>query len=192
MASPLYADTRNKILTAAAELLKEKSFFEMTLADVAAKAGVSKGTLYYYYNNKNDILFDTADRYLDSLSDDLLSWVDNAEKDTSMPRLVRYVLSCGVFNESGNLRIYLISEAVSADGGIRDKLLQKYGYFKSILAQRIAARRPGADGDYLAWLLLTVMDGLIIQNQLRGDMDVAGFIERTASLFEKDAQKNLY
>ena len=185
MASPRYADTRDTILNAAAEILKEKSFFEMTLADVAKKAGVSKGTLYYYYNNKNDILFDTADRYLDSLSSDLLAWVDNAEKDTSLPRLVRYVLSRGVFNESGNLRIYLISEAVSADGGIRDRLLSKYAYFKTILAQRIADRRPGADGDYIAWLLLTVMDGLIVQNQLRGTMDVAGFIENTAQFFEK-------
>ncbi|MEA5051708.1 MAG: TetR/AcrR family transcriptional regulator [Oscillospiraceae bacterium] len=186
MASPLYADTRDKILTAAAKILREKSFFEMTLADVAAKAGVSKGTLYYYYNNKNDILFDTADRYLEGLSRDLLSWVDNAEKDTSMPRLVRYVLSRGVFSETGNLRIYLISEAVSVDGGIREKLLSKYRYFKTILAGRIAERCPGADGEYLAWLLLTVMDGLIVQNQLRSDMDAAGFIEKTAALFDGD------
>ncbi len=185
MASPLYADTRDKLLTAAAEILKEKSFFEMTLSDVASKAGVSKGTLYYYYNNKNDLLFDAADRYLEGLSADLLSWVDDASKDTSMPRLVRYVLSRGVFNDAGNLRIYLISDAVSGNGEIREKLLAKYRYFREILSRRITARRPGADGEYLAWLLLTVMDGLIVQNQLQnGGMDAAGFIEKTAALID--------
>ena len=37
-------------------------------------------------------------------------------------------------------------------GDVRDKLLEKYAHFKNVLAQKIAARKPGADGEYLAWL----------------------------------------
>ena len=42
---------------------------------------------------KRQILFDLTDRYLQKLSDDLLAWVDNEEKDTSLPRLLRYTFS---------------------------------------------------------------------------------------------------
>ena len=38
------------ILDTAEELLKVNSFSEVTLAKIAEKANISKGTLYYYYN----------------------------------------------------------------------------------------------------------------------------------------------
>ena len=65
--------------------MEERSFFDISLADIARAARISKGTLYYYYNSRDAILFDLTDRYLQKLSDDLLAWVDNEEKDTSLP-----------------------------------------------------------------------------------------------------------
>ena len=65
----------------------------------------------------------------------------------------------------------------------RDKLLEKYAHFKTVLAQKIAARKPGADGEYLAWLTLTVMDGMLVQSQLKNPaLDTDAFIEATARL----------
>ena len=40
------------ILDTAEELLKVNSFSEVTLAKIAEKANISKGTLYYYYKSK--------------------------------------------------------------------------------------------------------------------------------------------
>lgn len=146
-------------------------------------ARISKGTLYYYYNSRDAILFDLTDRYLQKLSDDLLAWVDNEEKDTSLPRLLRYTFSRGVYDKSGSMRLFLIAEAVSGKGDVRDKLLEKYAHFKNVLAQKIAARKPGADGEYLAWLTLTVMDGMLVQSQLKNPaLDTDAFIEATARL----------
>ena len=66
---------------------------------------------------------------------------------------------------------------------VRDKLLEKYAHFKNVLAQKIAARKPGADGEYLAWLTLTVMDGMLVQSQLKNPaLDTDAFIEATARL----------
>lgn len=63
------------------------------------------------------------------------------------------------------------------------KLLEKYAHFKNVLAQKIAARKPGADGEYLAWLTLTVMDGMLVQSQLKNPaLDTDAFIEATARL----------
>ena len=55
------------ILDTAEELLKVNSFSEVTLAKIAEKANISKGTLYYYYKSKNEILFAVTDRYLDTM-----------------------------------------------------------------------------------------------------------------------------
>ena len=48
----------------AEELLKVNSFSEVTLAKIAEKANISKGTLYYSYKSKNEIIFAVTDRYL--------------------------------------------------------------------------------------------------------------------------------
>ena len=82
MAAPLGTQIRERILESAAALMEERSFFDISLADIARAARISKGTLYYYYNSRDAILFDLTDRYLQKLSDDLLAWVDNEEKDT--------------------------------------------------------------------------------------------------------------
>ncbi|MFR1786652.1 MAG: TetR/AcrR family transcriptional regulator [Ruthenibacterium lactatiformans] len=113
MAAPLGTQIRERILESAAALMEERSFFDISLADIARAARISKGTLYYYYNSRDAILFDLTDRYLQKLSDDLLAWVDNEEKDTSLPRLLRYTFSRGVYDKSGSMRLFLIAEAVS-------------------------------------------------------------------------------
>ena len=111
MAAPRNENLRDKILDAAVRLLREQP--DISLAEVAAAAGVSKGTLYYHYKSKAELYLDIGERYWAKLSDDLLAWVDNPEKDTSIPRLVRYTISYGVFDESGPVRLHLFADALS-------------------------------------------------------------------------------
>lgn len=189
MAAPRNENLRETILDAAAALLRHSDFATVTLAQIAAAAGVSKGTLYYYYSNKDDILFDIADRYLRGLMEELLAWVDNREKDTGLPRLLKYVLERGVGDEFGNLRLYLIGAGVSGHDALRGRYIELYGQFQSTLAQRLAQRAPGADADHLAWLLLLLTDGLLVQKQLQNPA-LAGeaFQQKTVRLLARMAQ----
>ena len=57
MAAPHNDNIKEKILDAATALLAEKSFNEISLSEIAKKSGVSKGSVYYYYKNKDDILY---------------------------------------------------------------------------------------------------------------------------------------
>lgn len=182
MAKPLNDNIRERILITAKTLLAQQSFSDISLAQIAKKARISKGTLYYHYNNKYDILYDIASEYLNALADELILWVDNRDKDTSTERLARFVLERGVGDENGNLRIYLISEAVSGNGDVAQKLKGQYRIFKELLAKRIA-ERGGKDPEYTAWLLLAMCDGLMVQNQLENsELDIAEFIKKTAKL----------
>ena len=47
MAAPLGTQIRERILESAAALMEERSFFDISLADIARAARISKGTLYY-------------------------------------------------------------------------------------------------------------------------------------------------
>ena len=54
MAAPRNDNVKDKILDAATGLLNTQTFADISLAEIAAAAGVSKGTLYYHYKNKTD------------------------------------------------------------------------------------------------------------------------------------------
>ena len=62
MAAPRKDNVKEKILEATAGLLEHKTLSDISLAEIAAASGVSKGTLYYHYKTKTEILFDITDR----------------------------------------------------------------------------------------------------------------------------------
>ena len=55
---------REKIIDTSWELFYEKGFGETTINDIIAKAGISKGTFYYYFRSKDNLL-DTLSEILD-------------------------------------------------------------------------------------------------------------------------------
>jgi TetR/AcrR family fatty acid metabolism transcriptional regulator len=62
-------ETKNRIYTAAIDLMDRKGFEKITIADISKKAGVSVGAFYHYFKSKNDILaeiFFKADEYFSS------------------------------------------------------------------------------------------------------------------------------
>lgn len=46
----------DRILDAAIEVIAEKGFHQVRIADIASRAGVADGTIYLYFKNKNHIL----------------------------------------------------------------------------------------------------------------------------------------
>ncbi len=48
--------TRQKILTVALELIREKGYDSVTINDICAAAEVSKHTFYYYFESKDELL----------------------------------------------------------------------------------------------------------------------------------------
>lgn len=186
MAAPKNDNVKQQILDAAIVLFQEQH--DVSLAEIAKAAHLSKGTLFYHYPSKGELYLDIGERYWSKLLDDLLIWVDNREKDTSLPRLVRYTFIRGVFDESGQLRLRLFVEAISGEdeNEIQRRLNEQYAHFKNVLKTRIQERAPGSDGEQLAWLLLTLVDGLMVQNALQNEsMDVSAFIEWMSKSFPK-------
>lgn len=183
MAAPRNENIREKILSAAEDLLASEKMSDISLADIAKEAGVSKGTLYYYYKNKNDLIFDITDKYLDQQLQDLLTWTEDASKDTSMHRLIKYVLQRDV--ETANLRLHLFSDSAAGNEQLRKRLLQRYEDFASILTEKISERTSEIPPDYLSWLLLILSDGLFIHKTIGNTMvDIDSFIANSEKYLE--------
>jgi len=65
-------DIQKRLETAVLEIFSQGDFHEASMRQVAKKAGVSFGTIYKYYQNKNNLLFSFIDRWFDELSDHLV------------------------------------------------------------------------------------------------------------------------
>lgn len=61
----LSEERRGQILEAAAAVFARRGFHESRMDDIAAEAGVSKGTLYWYFESKDDLIQTLLDRMIE-------------------------------------------------------------------------------------------------------------------------------
>lgn len=182
MAAPRKENIKEMVLQATGELLETRTFADISLAEIANAAGISKGTLYYHYKNKSEIFFDLTDRYLNAQWDDLIRWTENKNKDTSIRRLVKYVVERNV--ASAGIRMHLFCEAQMGDETLRKKLVSRYAEFQKLISEKIA-ERTDVPADFLTWLILLVSDGIIVQEAIRNtDFNAEAFITQGAQFLQ--------
>lgn len=66
-------ERRQQILEAAARIFNEHGFHRTSMADIAAAVGMLKGSLYYYFQSKDELLFEVILTPLQKLVDALES-----------------------------------------------------------------------------------------------------------------------
>lgn len=182
MAAPRKENIKELILNATCDLLKTNALADISLADIAQAAGISKGTLYYHYKTKGDVFFDITDRYLAEQWEDFIRWTENKDKDTSLKRLVNYVVERNV--ASAGLRMHLLSEAQVGDESLRQRLLKRYREFQQLISEKIA-ERTDLPADFLTWLILLLSDGMIVQEALHnGDFHREEFMAQGLEILQ--------
>lgn len=183
MAAPRKDNVKELILDTTENLLENKLLSEISLACIAKAAGISKGTLYYHYKSKNEILFGITDRYLDEQWNDLVVWTENPEKDTSLPRLVKYVIERDLAAPA--VRAQLLSEAMAGNEEIRTMLSDRYQMFAKIISEKISERTKSVSADSLSWLILLAADGLFLQKTLNNkNLDTNLIIDQFIDYFK--------
>ena len=82
-------DTRQRLFVAAVELIAERGFSATTVDDIAARAGVAKGTVYYNFESKT-VLFEELLRHgIGLLTADFRAAVDGLPPREALAALVR-------------------------------------------------------------------------------------------------------
>jgi AcrR family transcriptional regulator len=159
---------RQKILSSARQCIIERGVDDTSLKDIAKTAGISSGTLYYYYPTKSSLIFEITDQYFDQLTHELLERVTSKGHETEIRPVIRSVMQTIVGDAyRGKLHHYLIEEAVSSDPTIRIRFKEKYREWRQMIEQGLAGFISDAEKrQTVSHILLAVLDGLIIQSIL--------------------------
>lgn len=91
-------ERKNEILDAAEQLFGTKGFDQTSTGDILELVGIARGTLYYHFRSKEEIL----DAMIARMTDRLLALASKIAKDKSIPvleRLSKTIMSLNV--ESG-------------------------------------------------------------------------------------------
>ena len=102
MASPRNDNVKELILSATESLMESQKLSVISLAKIACAAGISKGTLYYYYKTKNSIerAYTTIKTVMDRLvSKDLLVRYKSGKKFFYRSTLDRYEIARDTIRE---------------------------------------------------------------------------------------------
>jgi AcrR family transcriptional regulator len=159
-------NTRQSILDAAGKLIAGKGLKSTSLADIAKEVGISKGTLYYYYSTKNDIIYDIADIHLTQITEELLSWIDNIDHNISPEEILKVVLEKIASAETrGKLHLYLISDAVTSNELLKQRFQEKYKEWRITLENglRKVMKNRTVNFEVLSHVILAALDGFTIQ-----------------------------
>lgn len=79
-----YESVQAAILGTAAQLFTRAGVHGTSLNDIAQAAGLSKGTLYYYYPTKEALVNDIAEMHGARVTDLILTWVETLTRDCPM------------------------------------------------------------------------------------------------------------
>ncbi len=79
-----------RIIQAATKIFARKGFYQAKVSDIAKEAGVADGTIYIYFENKDDILISLFEEQMQMVLDNMLSELagisDPADKLTHFAR----------------------------------------------------------------------------------------------------------
>ncbi|MDO4966067.1 MAG: TetR/AcrR family transcriptional regulator [Lachnospiraceae bacterium] len=87
-------ERKNEILDVAQELFASKGFDHTSTNDILEKVGIARGTLYYHFKSKEEIL----DSLIERMTGDLMANASRIANDKSLPLLARFTLSIKALN----------------------------------------------------------------------------------------------
>jgi AcrR family transcriptional regulator len=167
------AQRRKQILDAACAVIAKRGLQQLRVVDVAAAAGVSSGTIHYYFDTKKELV-NAAFEYNFRHSLERRRWMRDETREPL--ELLGEIVESYLPNRGASLRAWKVWADLWAEG-IRDPALQEineelYGQWRELVRGAIAAaQRAGAahhgDPELLANMLIGMVDGLAMQVLLR-------------------------
>lgn len=88
--------TRERIMTAASELMMERGNTDFQMSEVSARCQMSKGALYYYFADKGALVQAIFDASIDDLVDQIEGAVAKASSAMESIEGIARVLACGM------------------------------------------------------------------------------------------------
>ncbi len=163
-------DNRLKILETAMDMIGENGVEKTSLAGISKAAGLSKGTVYYYYASKNDLIFDIADLHMERITTTLFDMIDDTQGVTWEGLLTAFFTTLLTSEARSRLHLYLVREAVSGNRDLKQRFQTTYAQWFEMVDQAYDKMpAPKTDVPSKAKFLVAVVDGFILQTLLEAD-----------------------
>ena len=179
-------ETRIEIIDAAMELFANKGYHETTMSDVVEASNTSKGTVYYYFDNKQE-LFET-------MINDVISRLYNsferiAEKDCSVKEKLKKMMEvhANFYKKNYKLAFSIFMEGKKIDADCKEEIWRWHKKFNSLVEN---VMENGVEEGLLKDKNLKLMSFSFLgltnsfgPSVFEGDYDVNELVDYTIELF---------
>lgn len=162
-------NTRERIIQSAAKLIIEKGVADTSLGDIADDVGISKGTLYYYYGSKGDLIFDLSDRHVRRITSTISDALQRSASVSPPAKVIETMLEIILRSETrGQIHVYLIQEALTGHNStLRDRFVAEYRRWRELIEDGLRMfMDDDTDFAFLSRVILYTVDGLLLQSLL--------------------------
>jgi len=163
-------ETITQIMAAAIHLFSHSGYEAASVADICAKADVSKGAFYYHFPSKQALFLAIVDQWLQGVDTQLFS--SRRENETVPQSIARMAKTLGfVFQAaSGQLPMFMeFMVQASRDQAVWKATIAPYRRYQQQFAalleegQKEGSIRPDVDIQSVSWSLLSLAIGILLQ-----------------------------
>lgn len=187
------AERRNEILDVAERLFCGRGYDQTSTNDILAEIGIARGTLYYHFSSKEDIL----DAMIDRILDEIVRRASQIALDGSIPvleRMTQTILASNVDTKTGDMILEQMHKPQNAlmHAKMQERLLkQLIPLFTKLIEDGISQGLMQTDDpeDTIEMLLLyanTVFDDAIAYSEKEKKKKVLAFISNTELLLHME------
>jgi len=165
-------ERRDEILQAAARCFAEKGYYETTMDDIVASAGLSKGTLYWHFDNKKALFHSLIERWWGEILQRFVAVLGEPVRVSEKFRLALRAMdeSAAVNPELVRAQVEFLTMALHDDElleWLRGFYDQSVGFVEAMIQQGVATGEfRDVDARALAQLIVAAVDGGIVQREL--------------------------
>ncbi len=175
----LISKRRRQILEAALAVFGERGFNAANVSDIAARAGVSQGTIYWYFDGKEELLTQALRAFFDGFGQGTVAAMAQCPTATDKLRALGRAMVDFAAQAEGLFTLFLeywASHACRAEAGrLWTRVLTEY---KDLVVGIIKEGMENGefkpvDAESLVWALMAAYDGLSAYVMLMPDLDLA-------------------
>lgn len=127
---------KEEITRHSVKLFQQKGFSETSIQDIVDSLGVTKGTFYYYFKSKEQLLMDIHSRYIDDLLNRQQMIIEDEQDCRSKIVKVIELIICDIKTQRPNGRVYF-REMRNLATENADVIKEKRAKFRSNIEQII-------------------------------------------------------
>jgi AcrR family transcriptional regulator len=175
-----------QILDAARRCFAEKGFHRASMSDVIKESGLSAGAVYSYYSSKEELIAAVARSMFVAYEAGIHSFDDPQAHPASPEAAVRalaerILLEIAPLTDGFRMVLTVWGEAANNPAlrdTVRDIVRGLRGVFERVLTDwQSAGHTLPAEPAVLAQVMVSVMQGVVVQQGLVGDIEVEDYID---------------